>query len=138
MTSYFNLKQTVIFVANSFRPGADFCCLQMQKAHNVKQLLFFSLQEKERDHFSQFVTESFSTYCKRKRRDKVCKRKRFSLEGIKFVVHVTVVNCLQFGLRIFIFQALAGSSLWDMMFFLVLLDTLPFILISSVVHRILD
>ncbi|CAI5520039.1 unnamed protein product [Closterium sp. Naga37s-1] len=27
--------------------------------------------EKERDHFSQFVTESFSAYCKRKRRDKV-------------------------------------------------------------------
>ncbi|KAG0624303.1 hypothetical protein M758_3G238300 [Ceratodon purpureus] len=27
--------------------------------------------EKERDHFSQFVTESFTAYCKRKRRDKV-------------------------------------------------------------------
>eukprot|EP00249_Psilotum_nudum_P023845 c29003_g1_i4 orf=411-1874(+) len=26
--------------------------------------------EKERDHFSQFVTESFTAYCKRKRRDK--------------------------------------------------------------------
>ena len=30
-----------------------------------------ALQEKERDHFSQFVTESFTAYCKRKRRDKV-------------------------------------------------------------------
>eukprot|EP00252_Welwitschia_mirabilis_P009594 TRINITY_DN2224_c0_g2_i1.p1 TRINITY_DN2224_c0_g2~~TRINITY_DN2224_c0_g2_i1.p1 ORF type:complete len:518 (-),score=108.09 TRINITY_DN2224_c0_g2_i1:167-1720(-) len=27
--------------------------------------------EKERDHFSQFITENFTTYCKRKRRDKV-------------------------------------------------------------------
>ncbi|CAN1251974.1 OVARIAN TUMOR DOMAIN-containing deubiquitinating enzyme 6 [Linum perenne] len=27
--------------------------------------------ERERDHFSQFITEGFSSYCKRKRRDKV-------------------------------------------------------------------
>ncbi|XP_024514759.1 OTU domain-containing protein 5 [Selaginella moellendorffii] len=27
--------------------------------------------ERERDHFSQFITEGFTTYCKRKRRDKV-------------------------------------------------------------------
>ncbi|XP_020527335.1 OTU domain-containing protein 5-B isoform X2 [Amborella trichopoda] len=27
--------------------------------------------EKERDHFSQFITEGFTSYCKRKRRDKV-------------------------------------------------------------------
>lgn len=33
--------------------------------------LILPLQEKERDHFSQFVTESFTAYCKRKRRDKV-------------------------------------------------------------------
>jgi hypothetical protein len=28
-------------------------------------------QERERDHFSQFITEGFTSYCKRKRRDKV-------------------------------------------------------------------
>lgn len=36
--------------------------------------LFFTfsfLQERERDHFSQFITEGFTSYCKRKRRDKV-------------------------------------------------------------------
>ena len=33
-------------------------------------VLYF--QERERDHFSQFITEGFTSYCKRKRRDKVC------------------------------------------------------------------
>lgn len=33
---------------------------------------FISMQERERDHFSQFLTEGFTSYCKRKRRDKVC------------------------------------------------------------------
>ncbi|MBA0790595.1 hypothetical protein Gohar_015233 [Gossypium harknessii] len=28
--------------------------------------------ERERYHFSQFITEGFTSYCKRKRRDKVC------------------------------------------------------------------
>ncbi|KAH9623537.1 hypothetical protein KSS87_014711 [Heliosperma pusillum] len=34
-------------------------------------LFSFFLQERERDHFSQFITEGFTSYCKRKRRDKV-------------------------------------------------------------------
>jgi hypothetical protein len=34
-------------------------------------LFFFPFQERERDHFSQFMTEGFMSYCKRKRRDKV-------------------------------------------------------------------
>lgn len=33
---------------------------------------FYLIQERERDHFSQFITEGFTSYCKRKRRDKVC------------------------------------------------------------------
>ncbi|XP_022634290.1 OTU domain-containing protein 5 isoform X2 [Vigna radiata var. radiata] len=33
--------------------------------------MWFYLQEQERDHFSQFITEGFTSYCKRKRRDKV-------------------------------------------------------------------
>lgn len=33
--------------------------------------IYSSFQERERDHFSQFVTEGFTSYCKRKRRDKV-------------------------------------------------------------------
>jgi hypothetical protein len=33
---------------------------------------FYLFQERERDHFSQFITEGFTSYCKRKRRDKVC------------------------------------------------------------------
>jgi hypothetical protein len=33
---------------------------------------FYLIQEQERDHFSQFITEGFTSYCKRKRRDKVC------------------------------------------------------------------
>lgn len=35
-------------------------------------ILISRLQERERDHFSQFITEGFTSYCKRKRRDKVC------------------------------------------------------------------
>lgn len=40
-------------------------------------LCFCFQQEKERDHFSQFVTESFTAYCKRKRRDKVSAALKF-------------------------------------------------------------
>jgi hypothetical protein len=32
----------------------------------------YLIQERERDRFSQFITEGFTSYCKRKRRDKVC------------------------------------------------------------------
>ncbi|XP_052195566.1 OVARIAN TUMOR DOMAIN-containing deubiquitinating enzyme 6 isoform X1 [Diospyros lotus] len=33
--------------------------------------MLWSMQERERDHFSQFITEGFTSYCRRKRRDKV-------------------------------------------------------------------
>lgn len=39
--------------------------------HGETRQLCIDYMEKERDHFSQFVTESFSAYCKRKRRDRV-------------------------------------------------------------------
>lgn len=39
--------------------------------HGETRQMCIDYMEKERDHFSQFVTESFSAYCKRKRRDKV-------------------------------------------------------------------
>ena len=40
--------------------------------HRVILTSFYFIQERERDHFSQFITEGFTSYCKRKRRDKVC------------------------------------------------------------------
>jgi len=49
------------------------------------------LQEKERDHFSQFVTESFTAYCKRKRRDKVG---NFATKGQKLEVTDKIHMCL--------------------------------------------
>lgn len=39
--------------------------------HGETRQMCIDYMEKERDHFSQFVTESFSAYCKRKRRDRV-------------------------------------------------------------------
>ncbi|KAH7290121.1 hypothetical protein KP509_30G032800 [Ceratopteris richardii] len=39
--------------------------------HFETRQMCIDYMEKERDHFSQFVTESFSAYCKRKRRDRV-------------------------------------------------------------------
>lgn len=39
--------------------------------HSETRQMCIDYMEKERDHFSQFVTESFSAYCKRKRRDRV-------------------------------------------------------------------
>ncbi|CAI5463675.1 unnamed protein product [Closterium sp. Yama58-4] len=60
--------------------AADGNCLFRAVAHQVLgdaafhrdlRHLCLDYMEKERDHFSQFVTESFSAYCKRKRRDKV-------------------------------------------------------------------
>ncbi|KAI5058438.1 hypothetical protein GOP47_0027017 [Adiantum capillus-veneris] len=38
--------------------------------HSETRQMCIDYMEKERDHFSQFVTESFSAYCKRKRRDR--------------------------------------------------------------------
>jgi hypothetical protein len=49
------------------------------------------LQEKERDHFSQFVTESFTAYCKRKRRDKVG---NFATKSQKLEVTDKIHMCL--------------------------------------------
>jgi len=40
-------------------------------SRNTHCCFLFHFQERERDHFSQFITESFTLYCKRKRRDKV-------------------------------------------------------------------
>lgn len=41
------------------------------EVYDVTRQMCIDYMEKERDHFSQFVTESFTAYCKRKRRDKV-------------------------------------------------------------------
>ena len=45
-------------------------------------ITFLLAQERERDHFSQFITEGFISYCKRKRRDKVYEYKFFLLKVI--------------------------------------------------------
>ncbi|KAJ8464368.1 hypothetical protein OPV22_026920 [Ensete ventricosum] len=41
------------------------------EAYDLARQMCLDYMEKERDHFSQFVTEGFTSYCKRKRRDKV-------------------------------------------------------------------
>ncbi|KAG0496411.1 hypothetical protein HPP92_000943 [Vanilla planifolia] len=41
------------------------------EAYDLARQLCIDYMEKERDHFSQFITEGFTSYCKRKRRDKV-------------------------------------------------------------------
>ncbi|XP_078441566.1 OTU-like cysteine protease family protein isoform X2 [Wolffia australiana] len=41
------------------------------EAFDMVRQMCIDYMERERDHFSQFVTESFMSYCKRKRRDKV-------------------------------------------------------------------
>ncbi|CAL9121171.1 unnamed protein product [Musa acuminata var. zebrina] len=41
------------------------------EAYDMARQMCVDYMEKERDHFSQFVTEGFTSYCKRKRRDKV-------------------------------------------------------------------
>ncbi|KAI4373608.1 hypothetical protein MLD38_011716 [Melastoma candidum] len=41
------------------------------EAYDLVRQMCMDYLERERDHFSQFITENFSTYCKRKRRDKV-------------------------------------------------------------------
>lgn len=41
------------------------------EAYDMTRQMCIDYMEKERDHFSQFITESFASYCKRKRRDKV-------------------------------------------------------------------
>ncbi|XP_027344941.1 OTU domain-containing protein 5 isoform X2 [Abrus precatorius] len=40
-------------------------------AYDVVRQMCIDYMERERDHFSQFITEGFMSYCKRKRRDKV-------------------------------------------------------------------
>lgn len=49
--------------------------------HQPYDAEFLLLQERERDHFSQFITEGFTSYCKRKRRDKVYCVKTLLLEA---------------------------------------------------------
>lgn len=39
--------------------------------HDLARQMCIDYMERERDHFSQFITEGFTSYCKRKRRDKV-------------------------------------------------------------------
>lgn len=41
------------------------------EAYDLARQMCFDYMERERDHFSQFITEGFTAYCKRKRRDKV-------------------------------------------------------------------
>ncbi|KAK3014629.1 hypothetical protein RJ639_010294 [Escallonia herrerae] len=40
-------------------------------AYDLARQMCVDYMERERDHFSQFITEGFVSYCKRKRRDKV-------------------------------------------------------------------
>ncbi|KAK0603266.1 hypothetical protein LWI29_003198 [Acer saccharum] len=40
-------------------------------AYDLVRQMSIDYMERERDHFSQFITEGFTSYCKRKRRDKV-------------------------------------------------------------------
>ncbi|CAM6127572.1 unnamed protein product [Calypogeia fissa] len=53
-----------------FRAVADQVYGDAEMYDETRQMCI-DYMEKERDHFSQFVTESFTAYCKRKRRDKV-------------------------------------------------------------------
>ncbi|KAK8939775.1 hypothetical protein KSP40_PGU017996 [Platanthera guangdongensis] len=41
------------------------------EAFDLARQMCIDYMERERDHFSQFITEGFTSYCKRKRRDKV-------------------------------------------------------------------
>ncbi|KAL0534341.1 hypothetical protein IC582_028631 [Cucumis melo] len=41
------------------------------EAYDLIRQMCIDYMERERDHFSQFITEGFTSYCKRKRRDKV-------------------------------------------------------------------
>ncbi|GAB2285564.1 OVARIAN TUMOR DOMAIN-containing deubiquitinating enzyme 6 [Dionaea muscipula] len=41
------------------------------EAYDLARQMCIDYMERERDHFSQFITEGFMSYCKRKRRDKV-------------------------------------------------------------------
>ncbi|KAK9079180.1 hypothetical protein SSX86_000850 [Deinandra increscens subsp. villosa] len=41
------------------------------EAYDLARQMCIDYMERERDHFSQFITEGFTSYCKRKRRDKV-------------------------------------------------------------------
>ncbi|XP_076918530.1 OVARIAN TUMOR DOMAIN-containing deubiquitinating enzyme 6-like [Bidens hawaiensis] len=41
------------------------------EAYDLARQMCIDYMERERDHFSQFITEGFTFYCKRKRRDKV-------------------------------------------------------------------
>ncbi|KAF6165840.1 hypothetical protein GIB67_012737 [Kingdonia uniflora] len=41
------------------------------EAYDLVRQMCIDYMERERDHFSQFITEGFTAYCKRKRRDKV-------------------------------------------------------------------
>lgn len=41
------------------------------EAYDMARQMCVDYMERERDHFSQFMTEGFTSYCKRKRRDKV-------------------------------------------------------------------
>ncbi|GJN27690.1 hypothetical protein PR202_gb15732 [Eleusine coracana subsp. coracana] len=40
------------------------------EAYDMARQMCVDYMERERDHFSQFITEGFTSYCKRKRRDK--------------------------------------------------------------------
>ena len=81
-------------------------------------VLYF--QERERDHFSQFITEGFTSYCKRKRRDKVCDsivgRSYFCCFKEKLAVIGILGLCLDMitlFLSLFICYWLCGTLWWN-------------------------
>ncbi|KAA3458622.1 OTU domain-containing protein 5-like isoform X1 [Gossypium australe] len=53
-----------------FRAVADQVYGDFEAYHLIRQMCI-DYMERERDHFSQFITEGFTSYCKRKRREKV-------------------------------------------------------------------
>ncbi|XP_011043383.1 PREDICTED: OTU domain-containing protein 5-like isoform X1 [Populus euphratica] len=53
-----------------FRAVADQVYGDSEMYDSARQMCM-DYMERERDHFSQFITEGFTSYCKRKRRDKV-------------------------------------------------------------------
>ncbi|KAK9939005.1 hypothetical protein M0R45_015715 [Rubus argutus] len=54
-----------------FRAVADQVYGDSEAYYDLTRQMCIDYMERERDHFSQFITEGFTSYCKRKRRDKV-------------------------------------------------------------------
>ncbi|KAJ8615062.1 hypothetical protein MRB53_034434 [Persea americana] len=54
-----------------FRAVADQIYGDNEAYYDLTRQMCIDYMERERDHFSQFITEGFTSYCKRKRKDKV-------------------------------------------------------------------